>query len=95
MSMIETTPKTTVGTVPVLVLLHQADDGGWWAYSPHVPGVFAHGGSVEAAVEDWHSAVRFTREEPGELRIVDVDVIDDAHDAVAFTRIPAIGPDGR
>ncbi len=89
MSTIEMTPKATRGTVPVLVLLHRAGDGGWGAYSPHVPGVFAHGDAPQSAVEDWHAAVAFTREEPGALRIVDVDVIDDDHDAVAFTRIPA------
>jgi len=88
MSTIETTPKATTGTVPVLVLLHRVGDGGWGAYSPHVPGVFAHGDSPQSAVEDWHSAVAFAREEPDEFPIVDVDVIDDAHDAVAFTRIP-------
>lgn len=76
----------------VVLVAHRADDGGWGIYSPHVRAVFAHGDSLETAVEDWRVAVNFAREEGG-WEVVDRDVVvEDEPDAVVFTRIPVRGP---
>jgi predicted RNase H-like HicB family nuclease len=84
MSLTQTTPAA--GSLAVLVLADRADDGGWGTFSPHVPGVFGHGDSVDEAVQDWRAAVAFARESGWELQ--DVDVVSDEHDVAVFTRIP-------
>lgn len=44
------------------LVLEEADDGGWWAYAPDLPGVVATGDTQEAAQKQFHEALAFHRE---------------------------------
>ena len=46
------------------VVLEQADDGGWWAYAPDLPGVISAGDSPEDARSGFAEALDMYRQEP-------------------------------
>lgn len=45
------------------VVIEQADDGGWWAHAPDLPGVVAAADTPEDAQSSFREALEFYREE--------------------------------
>lgn len=54
-------------TQTIKIIGHQAADGGWGVYSPHVRGVYGHGDSFADAVADWRRAADLYRATFGAL----------------------------
>ena len=50
---------STPGSNSYTILLEQADDGGWGAWSPDLPGCVALGDSIEEAVVEMREAIAF------------------------------------
>lgn len=44
------------------LVLEGADDGGWWAYAPDLPGVISAGDTPEEAESSFREALSFHRE---------------------------------
>jgi predicted RNase H-like HicB family nuclease len=43
--------------VDVLVVIHPAEEGGWWAKVPTLPGCFAQGETVDETPDDARGAI--------------------------------------